>query len=224
MHSASEPRMQPAEKGAGMPQGGLKADRLSAVDLDALEKDARQVAGPPGPCPSCDGSCRVLIHLMGGWTKEERCSACGGSGRHRVDEAALAHARRVLSLVAALRDRDAELDGSRAQHAALAGAARAYVEGVTEHASAYDLLSARRERLALDALMGGAPLGYIPADKARRYVEALVAHQEALDACQGVPRGSHRFVTTDEARLTTLDAVTEARREFEAAVKRAEGR
>lgn len=59
-------------------------------------------------------------------------------------------ARDVLSLAAALATAERRAD-------AIASAARAYIAGVEEHASAYDLLSVRRERRALDAFLNGTP-------------------------------------------------------------------
>jgi 8-oxo-dGTP pyrophosphatase MutT (NUDIX family) len=117
----------------------------------------------------------------------------------------------------ALRVRDA-------QHAVLAGAARAYVESVDEHASAYDLLSAERERRDLDALIAAAPGSDVHVGVVQRYVRAQVAYRRALDACRGVNRGSCLYATTEEARLKTLAALSDAQREFSAAVQVAAAR
>ena len=117
----------------------------------------------------------------------------GAGDNDRIISPAITSARDVLALAAALRTERAAREAAEAHHAALAGAVRAYIDAdrdwrrsrymIAEHINAAAVENTERlsvERYAawaaLDALLRGAPGGYVEARVVREYLRARDAH------------------------------------------------
>lgn len=206
---------------------------MTPADLAAIVAEAQRLLDAPRPCATCNGSGYAERSLALGWTKEERCSACGGSGRAAVDpapdlartvialaerltaaEADAASARQMMALA------DVERDAAVAAHAALAAAVRTEREcesALTEALAATNrtptrpgerveryeaFCAAEREHVAAhkrtDALLRGAPAGYVRADVVAEYREAVEEHRRAgvMPSCDHPARARLRAATT----------------------------